>query len=74
LLLELQAVSCGVSLGNLKFNSFAYADDVTVFCSSAIGLQKLINICYTYSKKWNFNFGIKKTKCMTVGKQLFKSE
>ena len=72
LLLQLQADSCGVSLGNLKFNSFAYADDVTVFCASATGLQKLINICYTYSKKWNFNFGIKKTKCMTVGKELLK--
>ena len=57
-LLQLEADSRGVSLGNLKFNSFnsfAYADDVTVFCASASGLQKLINICYTYSKKLNFN-------------------
>ena len=38
--LQLQADSCGVSLRNLKFNSFAYADDVTVFCASATGLQK----------------------------------
>jgi len=65
-LLELQTNNCGVSIGNYKYNTFAYADDVGVFCSRAIGLQKFINICYTQSKNLNFNFGIKKTKCLTV--------
>ena len=61
-------------VGNLTLNSYAYADDVTVFSLTASGLQKLIDICYDYSKKWRFNFGIKKTKCMIVGKSIIQRE
>ena len=55
----------GFSIGNLKYNSFAYSYDVTVFCSKAIGLQKFINISY-------FTFAINKTECINVGKNIFR--
>ena len=55
----------------MTLNSYAYADDVTLFCTTASGLQKLIDKCYLYSNKWRFNFGIKKTKCMVFGKNKF---
>ena len=61
----------GVSIGNMTLNSYAYADDVTLFCTTASGLQNLIDKCYMYSNKWRFNFGIKKTKCMVIGKSKF---
>ena len=35
------------------------------------GLQSLIDICLAYSKKWLFNFGIAKSKCMISGANLF---
>ena len=49
LLLELQTIDSGVSIGNINLNSFAYADDINLFCSNASGLQMLINKCYEYS-------------------------
>ena len=64
LLLDLKNDIHGVSIGNMTLNSYAYADDVTLFCTTASGLQNLIDKCYLYSNKWRFNFGIKKTKCM----------
>ncbi|MCG8430992.1 MAG: reverse transcriptase family protein, partial [Candidatus Omnitrophica bacterium] len=75
LLLELeQSGSGGVRIGKYLFNFFAYADDVTLFSTTVTGLQHLIDICDAYSKAWNFNFGIKKTKCMAVGLNPFKAE
>ena len=52
----------------------AYADDVSLFSSTVTGLQNLVDACYYYSKKWRFNFGIKKSMCMTVGVSKFKNE
>ena len=58
-------------VGSCQFNSFAYADDITVFSTSASGLQQLIDLCAKYAKEWRFKFGIKKTKCMmTCGEKL----
>ena len=74
LLLELQATNSGVAIGDVLINSFAYADDVTVISTSAKGLQTLIDKCHMYSQKWRFRFGLKKTKCMVVGNNLFQHE
>jgi hypothetical protein len=74
LLIGLRTDSSGVAIGNLKFNSFTYADDVTVYSTSATGLQMLIDRCYMYSQKWRFKFGIKKTKCIVIGKNILKCE
>ena len=71
LLKELSATNSGVSIGNEDFNSYAYADDVTLFCATAPGLQKLIDVCVMYASRWKFKFGIKKTKCMSVGHTRF---
>ncbi len=35
--------------------------------ASVPGLHKLISVCQDYSKKWRFTFGIKKTRCITIG-------
>ena len=72
LLIELQSCQNGVVIGGVRFNSFAYADDVSLFSATATGLQNLIDICENYSKQWRFRFGINKTKCMIVGSDMFK--
>jgi len=51
---------------NHLYNSFAYADDVSLFSTTVPGLQKCIDIYTHYSSLWCFNFGIKKTKCLKV--------
>ena len=54
-------------MGNVKINSFAYADDINLISATAPGLQSLIDICYNYANTWGFNFGHGKTKCMITG-------
>ena len=56
------------------FNSFAYADDISLFSLTTTDLQNLIDVCYKYSVKWRFNFNPTKTKYMIAGKSLLKSE
>ena len=73
LLKRLSECQAGVRMGNTLFNSFAYADDVSVFASTIPGLQQLVDICYEYAQTWRFKFGILKTKCMTAGKQILNS-
>jgi hypothetical protein len=34
----------------------------------------MIDICTSYAKTWSFNYGIKKTKCMTLGKNVFVND
>jgi exonuclease III len=74
LLVGLHSCKTGVNIGGSILNSFAYADDVSLFSATSTGLQSLINICEEYSKQWRFTFGIKKTKCMVVGSELFKRQ
>ena len=52
----MKKLNSGLCIGDVKLESFAYADDVSLFSSTVTGLQN----CYYYSKKWRFNFGNKK--------------
>ena len=67
LLLELEACECGLRVGKSKFNSLAYADDIDLFAPNTCDLQTLVNICYNYSKRWRFNFGVKKSVFFIAG-------
>jgi len=57
----------GLCIGPDKYNSFAYADDISLFCATITGLQNLINVCTEYAKKWRLKFGLQKSKCMVAG-------
>ena len=57
----------GIRIGRNRYNCFAYADDVTLFCATAPGLQELINICTEYATLWRFKFSVTKSKCMIAG-------
>ena len=61
LLIELSSCTAGVRLDRDLCNSFAYADDITVFGLTIPDLQKLIDTCYNYSQKWRFTLGASKT-------------
>ena len=74
LLCDLKKSVFGARIENCKFESFAYADDITLFSPTVAGLQGLIDICTEYAVKWRFKFGISKLKCMVAGHSLFKVE
>ena len=67
-MIDLSNSDSGVRVGKDRYNSFAYADDLTLFSSSITGLQHLIDISVSYASKWRFSFGINKTKILQVGK------
>ena len=54
LLLDLNDCDAGVRIGDMLYNSMAYADDITIFSTNAKGLQCLIDICTMYSEIWRF--------------------
>ena len=73
LLTELSNTNCGLRIDKFLFNNFAYADDVNLLAASVPGLQRLIDVCYNYSKKWRFVFGFAKTRCTVFGDAKFYS-
>ena len=73
LLKELKQVPQGLRVHDVHLNSCAYADDVTLMCSTVPGLQELIDKCVAYAKKFRFKFGNSKSQCMIFGKSNFRS-
>lgn len=74
LLNKLGHENVGINIGGKIYNSFAYADDISIFCTSVPGLQNLIDICVEYSARWRFRFNKDKSKCIIIGKNSFISE
>ena len=73
-MISLSKSNVGVQIGDTTFNSFAYADDISVFSLNTTDLQMLIDVCYEYSIKWRFSFNPSKTKYIVSGKSLFITE
>ena len=70
LLHQLKDVPHGVRVFDVLYNSVVFADDVTVFSSTVVGLQELIDACFRYAQKYRFKFGVRKSKCLVMGKPL----
>ena len=67
LLQDLNSSAYGLKVNSELFNNSAYADDINLFAASVSDLQSLIDICYAYSQRWRFEFGLPKSKCLVVG-------
>ena len=63
------AINSGIRIYNFHLNVFAYADDLNMVCTTASGLQNLINICHQYAEKWRMIFNPSKTNIVCIGKQ-----
>jgi hypothetical protein len=74
LLENLYQINTGVQIGSHKYNSVAYADDISLFTLTATGLQDMINCCTRYAEEWRLSFGVKKSKCMIIGKQILSED
>ncbi len=71
LLTELASSDTGLRIGQSNYNSFAYADDVTLMSATVPGLHNMIDRCVLYASQWRMRFGLKKSKCMVFGRQHF---
>ena len=68
---KLSSCNAGCKSNGEMINNIAYADDMSLLSPSPKGLQKLIDICEEYGKKYNIIFNPKKSMCMCfVGKSL----
>ena len=67
LLMLLQNSQHGIHIGDEKLNNVTYADDITLISATVTGLQSLVDICSDYADRWRFRFGLKKSRCLSVG-------
>ena len=63
--------TCGVMINDIDVTCPAYADDVAICALHKTGLNILLQIAYSYSKKWLFEFSIEKSVIMTWGRDQF---
>ena len=47
-----------------------FADDIVLLSPSRGGLQKLLDICLNYCRKFCLDFNVKKSKVMIIGRSL----
>ena len=58
----------GVDATMFKLFLLLYADDITVFAETAVGLQNGLNILHEYCSKWKLTVNIEKSKIMVFRK------
>ena len=68
LLIRLRSCSFVVDLYGIDTTCPTYADDIALCALQKYGLNKLRNIAYDYSKKWQFVFNETKRVVMVFGK------
>ena len=71
LLHSLRTSACRVKINDIDVTCPAYAGDVAICALHKTGLNNLLQIAYSYSKKWLFEFSIEKSVIMTWGRDQF---
>ena len=67
LIKELRLSGYGTHLCNLFIGSILYADDIRLLSYSCFGLQKMLDICYSYRVTWDILFNPVKSHLITFG-------
>ena len=68
----LRKCNVGCFIDNVCTNHLFYADDICILAPSAIGLQKLIDVCVSYGIDHNIIYNPLKTKCVAILPQGYK--
>ena len=63
----------GAFFNKLNVSIIVYADDIILMSSVDAHLQKLLNICETYSDLWRLKFNASKSNIMEFGTQFFEN-
>ena len=69
LLDRLRRAGIGCWMGDKYLGTLAYADDVTLICPSADGLQKMLNLCDEFGQQYGMAFNPKKSMCVKFTRQ-----
>ena len=64
---DLRHSGCGLHNGSYFIGCVVYADDNMLLSCSCQGIQRLVDICMNYGKRWDICFTSCKTQCITFG-------
>jgi hypothetical protein len=70
--IQLKETHIGCTLGGECFNHLFYADDLCLLAPSAIGLQKLLNLCHAYGTTHDILYNPLKSMCIVFKPPRFK--
>ena len=65
----LQSNGSGCLIGGHFLGSVVYADDLTLLCPTAKGLQEQISLCEQYGCEYGMTYNPVKTKCVLFSRQ-----
>jgi len=69
LISSLRQCGYGVNIGNLFVGCVVYADDIVLLSVSCFGLQKLMDVCESYSGLWDIKFNPAKSQVVRFGSE-----
>ena len=61
---RLAAARTGCWIGSFYFGCLSYADDLTLMCPTASGLQDMVNTCESYGSEYGVSYNATKSKCV----------
>ena len=64
---EIESSQCGVTINNITYNIYCYADDILISSTTASGLQSLIDKANVNLSSCGLNFNPQKSECIIVG-------
>ena len=64
--LDLGACSSGCYIDDQCMNHVMYADDICLLGPSAIGLQRMLDVCFDFSIRNDIKFNPIKSKCIVL--------
>ena len=59
----------GVNIYQIKLFLLLYADDITIFSETAVGLQSGLSVLYNYCQRWRLSANTAKTKVVVFRKE-----
>jgi hypothetical protein len=64
---QLRRSGYGIYIGNTFIGDISYADDIVLASCTCYGLQKLVDVCVSYSFCWDIVFNTQKSHVSTFG-------
>ena len=73
LIFEITNKNLGAQINQTNVSIIVYADDIILLSSVDAHLQKMLDICGTYSNLWRIKFNAAKSSLMEFGTQFFNN-
>jgi hypothetical protein len=64
----------GIRCGNTNLPIMGYCDDIQLLANLISKLQKLVDMCDEFSKKWLMKYNVNKSMVMNVGYKVLNNE